>query len=135
MSDLSQSANMGFPRNGDAAREETATLISSDKVEGTSVFDGAGSKLGSIHSLMIEKRGGRVSYAVLSFGGLLGLGQSYFPIPWSQLSYRNDLDGYTTTVTQAQLTDAPKYDTAEPSSWADGGWRSAVDTHYRAPGA
>ena len=54
------------------ATDETNDLISSDKVEGTGVYDRQGEKLGSIHSLMIDKLSGRVAYAVMSFGGVLG---------------------------------------------------------------
>ena len=131
MSDYSNTNNPKTPRNGDAAREETAALISSDKVEGTSVYDNAGNKLGAVHNLMIGKRDGRVAYAVLSFGGFLGMGKSYYPIPWSQLDYDDRHDGYVTNLTEAQLRDAPKYDSAESSRWSDAGWRGAVDTHYR----
>jgi hypothetical protein len=131
MSDYSRGKTPMTTANGNVARDETAALISSDKVEGTSVLDKGGNKLGSIHSLMIGKKDGRVSYAVLSFGGFLGMGRSYFPIPWSQLSYSPQYDGYVTSLTEAQLTNAPKYDTAESSSWSDAAWRGNVDNHYR----
>lgn len=132
MSDYPNRNTPTKPSSGDVAHEETATLIASDKVEGTSVYDSTGNKLGSIHSLMIGKQNGRVAYAVLSFGGFLGMGQSYFPIPWSQLTYDNRHDGYVTNVTEAQLRNAPKYDTAETGNWSDAGWRGTVDNHYRA---
>lgn len=131
MSDTSRGKTPMTTANGDVARDETAALISSAKVEGTSVLDTAGNKLGSIHSLMIGKQSGRVGYAVLSFGGFLGMGRSYYPIPWSQLSYNPQLDGYVTKLTEAQLTNAPKYDTAESGSWSDTAWRGNVDNHYR----
>ena len=59
------------------ATDETSTLISSDKVEGTAVYNRAGEKLGSIHTLMIDKTSGKVAYAVMSFGGFLGIGDRY----------------------------------------------------------
>src|SRR5437763_12745515 len=63
---------------------ETAELIGSDKVEGTTVYDAKGEKMGSIARVMIEKRSGQVAYAVLSFGGFLGSGNDYYPIPWAR---------------------------------------------------
>jgi sporulation protein YlmC with PRC-barrel domain len=72
---------------------ETAGLIGSDKVEGTAVYDARGEKMGSIERVMIEKRSGQVAYAVLSFGGFLGLGSDYYPIPWASLSYDTTLGG------------------------------------------
>lgn len=133
MSDYSNRTNPTAGQPGDVARAETAALISSDKVEGTSVYDRAGNNLGTIHSVMIGKQDGKVAYAVLSFGGFLGVGQTYFPIPWSKLSYDERHDGYVTDVTEAQLSNAPTYGSAESNSWSDNSWRGAVDTHYRSP--
>jgi hypothetical protein len=88
---------------------ETAGLIGSDKVEGTSVYDSHSEKIGSIERVMIEKRSGQVAYAVLSFGGFLGIGSDYYPIPWASLSYDTRLGGYRTNLTEEQLRGAPKY--------------------------
>ena len=62
---------------------ETAGLIGSDKVEGTNVYGATGEKIGAIERVMIEKRSGQVAYAVLSFGGFLGIGTDSYPIPWA----------------------------------------------------
>src|SRR6516164_7956403 len=82
---------------------ETAGLIGSDKVEGTAVYDAKGEHIGSIERVMIEKRSGQVSYAVLQFGGV------YYPIPWQSLKYDTSLGGYRTNITEEQLKGAPKY--------------------------
>src|SRR5262249_43942800 len=79
---------------------ETADLIGSDKVEGTAVYDAKGEKMGSIERVMIEKRSGQVAYAVLSFGGFLGIGNDYYPIPWDALKYDTSLGGYRTNITE-----------------------------------
>ena len=71
----------------DIATNETHELISSDKVEGTAVYDRNGNKLGTVSNVMLDKRSGQVAYAVLSFGGFLGMGSSYHPLPWNQLTY------------------------------------------------
>ena len=72
---------------------ETAGLIGSDKVEGTYVYDAHGQHIGSIERVMIDKRSGQVAYAVLSFGGFLGIGSDYYPIPWDSLKYDTSLGG------------------------------------------
>lgn len=119
---------------GDVARDETSTLISSYKIEGTSVYDQNRRHLGSIHSVMIGKEDGKVAYAVLTFGGFLGLGSQYFPIPWSELTYVPGQDGYVTSLTEEQLTGAPRYDSHDETGWEDPAWRGAVDRHYVSPG-
>src|SRR5262245_20312144 len=77
-------------------------LISSEDVEGTNVYDMKGKNIGEIDHLMIDKVSGRVTYAVMSFGGFLGLGHSNYPIPWGALKYDTKLDGYVTGVSEKQ---------------------------------
>jgi hypothetical protein len=81
---------------------ETAGLIGSDKVEGTAVYDANGERIGSIDRVMLEKRSGQVAYAVLRFGGFLGIGSDYYPIPWESLSYDTNLGGYRTNIRDYQ---------------------------------
>lgn len=64
-----------------AEDKETGTLIGSDKVEGTAVYGSDKENIGSIERLMIDKMSGKVSYAVLSFGGFLGIGRDHYPCP------------------------------------------------------
>jgi sporulation protein YlmC with PRC-barrel domain len=92
---------------------ETATLsrdvITSDRVEGTSVYNRAGDKLGSIDHLVIDKLSGQVRYAVLEFGGFLGIGTDRYPIPWNMLKYDTSQDGYVVPLDKATLENAPRY--------------------------
>ena len=106
---------------------ETLKLIGSDKVQGTAVYGPDGEKIGSIERLMIEKVSGRVSYAVLSFGGFLGIGDDHYPLPWPALKYNVELGVYQVMVTVDQLERAPKY--GRGSEWD---WRGArqVDDYY-----
>lgn len=98
------------------ARDETQYLISSDKVDGTAVCGRNGDKLGSIHHFMVGKRNGRVEYAVLSFGGLFGMGERYHPLPWDVLTYDTDKDGYVIDIDKKQLEGAPSYESGnEPT--------------------
>ena len=88
---------------------ETVDLIGSDKVEGTAVYDANGERIGTIERVMLEKRSGHVAYAVLSFGGFLGIGSDSYPIPWDALKYDTSLGGYRTNITEQQFKGAPKY--------------------------
>ncbi len=102
----------------DLSKRETGSLIGSDKVEGTTVYKSNGDKVGAIERVMIDKIGGRVAYAVMSFGGFLGLGSDYYPVPWSLLKYNEQLGGYEVNITESQLKGAPKFRADEP--WAYG---------------
>lgn len=110
--------------------KETGTLIGSDKVEGTAVYGSDRSKIGTIERLMINKTGGKVDYAVLSFGGFLGMGSDYYPLPWHALKYDTDLGGYLTNVIQEQLTGAPKYGRDSSYNWSDPAQTRSVDDYY-----
>jgi len=103
-------------------------LISSEDVEGTTVYDMSGKKIGEIDHLMIDKVSGRVTYAVMSFGGFLGLGHSHYPLPWGALTYDPTLDGFRTGVTEAQLRDAPAF---SDDAWTDRNWEARTHEHYR----
>lgn len=93
----------------------TSTVICSDKVEGTAVYNTEGEKLGSIDNLMIDKHTGQVRHAILEFGGFLGLGTDRYPIPWSMLKYDQRQDGYVVPLDKARLQDAPRYPYTDPS--------------------
>jgi hypothetical protein len=87
---------------------ETHNLIASDKVEGTPVRRSDGEKIGTIERVMIEKRSGQVAYAVMSFGGFLGIGESYHPLPWGVLTYDTRLGGYVVDLSRERLEGAPR---------------------------
>ena len=90
-------------------------VISSDRVEGTAVYNTAGDKLGSIDHLVIDKRSGLVRYATLEFGGFLGMGTNRYPVPWSLLEYDTNLGGYAVPIDKAMLDGATQYrDDARP---------------------
>ena len=105
-------------------------LISSEDVEGTNVYDMKGTKIGEVDHLMIDKVSGRVTYAVMSFGGFIGLGHSHYPVPWGSLKYDTNLNGYVTGITERQLKDAPQF---SDDSWGDRNWESNVHKHYGTP--
>ena len=100
----------------DVATDETNQLISADKVEGTAVYGANRDKMGDVKSVMIDKRSGKVEYAVLSIGGFLGMGTKFHPVPWSKLEYNTNLGGYHLNMTQDQLKDAPAMDSSQDYS-------------------
>jgi sporulation protein YlmC with PRC-barrel domain len=98
-------------------RQETATLIASDKVEGTPVYRSNGDQVGTIEHVMIEKIGGKVAYAVMSFGGFLG-------------TYNERLGGYEVNLTEQQLKGAPHYGQHENWNWEDQARTEKLNTYY-----
>lgn len=110
---------------------ETGSLIGSDKVEGTAVYGPDRQKIGTIERVMIDKMSGKVAYAVLGYGGFLGLGDDHYPTPWASLKYDTDLGGYLTNLTKDQLEQAPHY--RNDADWA---WNCENDKrlydHYQA---
>ena len=100
-------------------RRETVSLIGSDKVESTPVYGADDRKIGTVQRVMIDKISGKVAYAVMSFGGFLGIGEDYYPLPWSVLTYNPTLGGYEVEITEQQLKNAPKYSRHETWDWAD----------------
>src|ERR671927_1533302 len=107
-------------------------LIESDRVEGTAVYDPQGNKVGSIKRLMIEKISGRVAYAVMSFGGFLGMGAEEHTIPWNKLTYDTNLGGYRTDITEAQLRNAPAFSKSRDYDWTDRTREQELHDYYGA---
>ena len=92
-------------------------MISAGKVTGTNVYNTGGGHLGEIHDVMIDKRSGKIAYAVMPFGGLLGVGERYHPLPWAKLKYDTRQGGYVVGINADQLEDAPTYGANEMPAW------------------
>ena len=114
------------------ATDETEELIASNKVEGTPVYNRAGEKLGSGHNFMVGKRSGKVAYAVMSFGGFLGLGESYHPLPWGALVYDTAQGGYVVDLDKERLTRAPSFRAGE-DPFGDPDYGRRLVEHYGLP--
>jgi sporulation protein YlmC with PRC-barrel domain len=110
----------------------TGTLIAAEKVEGTSVYNLSGDKLGTVEDIMIDKVSGRAIYAVMSFGGFLGVGDKHYPLPWSTLKYDTQKGGYLVNLNKAKLEAAPQYDGGSQFKWTPEYGRK-VDGYYEAP--
>lgn len=114
------------------AKITSGTLIAADKVEGTDVYNLQGEKLGTVDDIMLDKVTGKAIYAIMSFGGFLGMGEKYHPLPWSTLKYDPGKEGYVVDLDKELLEGAPTYDMAEDFRWTpDYGRR--VDKYYGAP--
>lgn len=116
-----------------ASRMTGKPLIESDRVEGTTVYDPAGNSIGEIKRLMIEKISGKVSYAVMSFGGFLGIGEQEHTIPWNKLDYDTSLGGYRTDITEQQLKGAPSFYRDREYDWSDRARERELHDYWGSP--
>jgi len=104
-------------------------LIAADKVQGTPVFDRQGEKLGSVKDIYIDKRSGHAEFASLAFGGVLGVGEKYHPLPWYALQYDTDLNGFVVDLDRERLKAGPAFETEELQG-DDNGWNDEVRDYY-----
>ena len=118
--------------NRDVTRRETSNLIASDKVEGTDVYRSNGDSIGRIERVMIDKLSGKVAYAVMSFGGFLGIGEDYYPVPWSMLKYNTSLGGYELNISDEQLRGAPHYSRDSDWDWDSRDYDRKLHDYYGA---
>lgn len=98
---------------GNLEIDENDRLISSSKVEDTAVYDMEGERLGTIRNFMVDKYSGQVRYAVLSFGGMMGLGERHYPLPWDVLTYDEDMGGYVVDLDKETLEGAPSHEASQ----------------------
>ena len=112
-----------------ATLTHSKTLIAADKVKGTTVYNLAGDKLGTVDDLMIDKASGRAVYAVMSFGGFLGMGENYHPLPWATLKYDEALGGYVVNLDKKKLEGSPNYASDRDFEWTPAYGRT-VDSYY-----
>ena len=104
-------------------------LIASNRVEGTAVYNRQGEKLGRIENFMVDKVSGRSEYAVMSFGGFLGMGDDHYPIPWEKLTYDTDQGGYVVDLDRDKLTNSPNYRAGEEPTF-DRDYDQRVHDYY-----
>lgn len=107
----------------------TNPMIASNRVEGTAVYSTARDRLGTIQYIMIDKLSGQSEFAVMSFGGFLGIGSDYYPIPWNKLTYDTDVGGYVVDITQDQLSGAPRYAAGEEPDYGSD-YTGQIGRHY-----
>jgi hypothetical protein len=117
----------------DGATIAPQQLIFASRVNGTPVINADGEHIGQIEDVAIAKRTGQVAYAVLSFGGFLGIGEKYHPLPWQLLTYDPASNAYVISLTKDQLKAAPAYDKQALADIGDTdeGYRDSIYGYYR----
>ncbi|MBV8093906.1 MAG: PRC-barrel domain-containing protein [Acetobacteraceae bacterium] len=116
----------------DNPTDTSGRLIAGNQVSGTVVYNPAGERLGTINDVMIDKLSGKIAYAILSFGGFLGIGDKHHPLPWAALKYDTKVRGYVVSLDQAALEGAPSFTASEKVNWEDETWGKQVHDFYNA---
>jgi hypothetical protein len=116
----------------DVEKDETGRLIASNKVEGTEVYNRAGEHLGEVYNFMVDKFTGQVAYAVMSFGGFLGIGERYHALPWKSLNYDINQGGYVVDLDRLKLERAPSY-AYDEDPWSDPAYAGGIDRYWSPP--
>lgn len=124
---------MSKVHTGEVIAGKSHRLIASDRVEGTPVRRPSGEKIGTVQRLMIDKVSGNVAYAVLIFGGFLGMGRKHLPIPWSRLKCDLGQEAYTVDISDDELGHAPDYEADEAFDWGDRSQEIVIRNYYRSP--
>ncbi len=122
-----------YASDADAGYTDTgvgAALISADKVKGTDVYNDSDERLGAIDSILIDKVTGEVAYVVMSFGGFLGIGEKYHPLPWHVLEYDTVIGGYRVDLDRATLAGAPSFSRDEVDAYDYDRDASGVNSYY-----
>lgn len=110
--------------------KQTQQVISATDVTGTAVYGANKEKMGTVDTVMLGKRDGKVHHAILSIGGFLGMGDKLHSIPWSKLDYDTDLEGYKLNVTEEQLKNAPSFDRSNRAMASDRDFQNKSYSHY-----
>ena len=111
-------------------RISSKSLIAAKRVQGTDVYNMQGEKLGTVEDIMIDKVSGQAIYAIMSFGGFLGIGENYHPLPWSTLKYDESKGGYVVNLDKKVLEGAPSYGPRDRIDWDDQKWGRRVHDYY-----
>ncbi|MBF6601566.1 MAG: PRC-barrel domain-containing protein [Sphingorhabdus sp.] len=112
--------------------ERTSDVIASDRVEGTVVYGADNAKMGSVDKVLIGKRNGQVTDAILSIGGFLGIGDEKHSIPWSKLNYDTELGGYKLDVDEEEIRNAPRFDPNDTDRVYDREYQTRVYDYWTA---
>lgn len=105
-------------------------IMAADTLEGDNVYNQAGEKLGEIDHIMLDVRQGRIAYAVLSTGGVLGVGETLHAVPWSALTLDADKKCFVMNIDKERLSNAPGFDKDHWPSMADSTWAGEIYSYY-----
>lgn len=109
---------------------QTPNMLSSSSINGDKVVNPQGDDLGKIEDLMIDLNTGTVQYAVLSFGGFLGLGDKYFAVPMDALQAKADDHAFVLATSEEKLKQAPGFDKDNWPNFADPAFEATIRPHY-----
>src|SRR6478736_2171833 len=109
------------------------TAILASKVKGTAVYDGAGDKIGTVEDIVLDKQSNQIMFAALGFGGVFGIGEKYYPVPWSMLDYDENRGGYVVPLDEDSIKNAPAYDLKDLTKHDGslGGIREKTYSYYK----
>jgi hypothetical protein len=113
--------------------DDATPLVAASRISGTAVYNRQNEKLGTVEDLMLDPATGMIGYAVLSFGGFLGLGSRHHPLPWSTLAYDAARGAYVVDLDRAALEGAPSYDPEDISAWEDPTYGRQLSDYYGHP--
>jgi sporulation protein YlmC with PRC-barrel domain len=108
------------------------SAIRAKKVIGTDVKDGSGQKIGVIEDVVLDKESNNILFAVVGFGGFLGMKEKYHPLPWEKLDYDEDVGAYCVDLTRGELEAAP-VGSIEELTRNDGQFRERAYDYYQTP--
>jgi sporulation protein YlmC with PRC-barrel domain len=118
------------PAGPDATHGPGPHLMGADTLIGNDVFNKNSEDIGKIKEIMLDMRSGKVSYAVLSFGGFLGMGEKLFAVPWGALQLDTENKRFALDVSKEQLKEAPGFDKAHWPNMADETWVRSISSFY-----
>jgi sporulation protein YlmC with PRC-barrel domain len=107
--------------------------IRAKKVIGTNIKDTSGKTIGKVEDIVLDKLSNNIMFAIVGFGGFLGMGEKYHPLPWSVLDYDENAGGYVVSLTKEQLQAAPAYSMEELTAGDGTQFRTQVYDYYNAP--
>lgn len=110
------------------ATGHTSAILAS-KVKGTAVYNASGDKIGHVEDVVLDKKSDHIMFAALGFGGVLGVGEKYYPVPWSMLDYNKDKGGYIVPLSKDVIEAAPTY-RLEDLTKNDGEFSTIRDKSY-----
>ena len=105
-------------------------LMGADTLMGNDVYNLRGDDLGDVKEIMLDMHSGRVTYAVLSFGGFLGMGEKLFAVPWSALKLDTANKRFTLDIDKSRLENAPGFDKDDWPNMADATWAKGIHSYY-----
>lgn len=120
-----QASNSSMDGNRSSQR-----LMGADTLIGNDVYNAQDEDLGDIKEIMLDVHAGRVSYAVLSFGGILGMGEKLFAVPWNALTLDTANKRFTLDVTKERLESAPGFDKDHWPNMSDQAWAHGIHAYY-----